>query len=143
MWRRRATAERAGSVSLEDWERGPEEEAAVTSRPAVKARGPAPVRRMARMEGEWERVRKILERLCHILEGWLVSGYGGVSDGVGMGRGGWDGIGDVHFVKGIELFRTIDFYMSDVLGGKRDVEEVVFELLVCHVACLSSDFEKL
>ena len=55
-----------------------------------------------------------------------------------MGRGGWDGIGDVHFVKGIELFWTIDFYMSDVLGWERDVEEVVFELLVCHVACLSS-----
>ena len=42
------------------------EEAAVTSRPAVKAR-PAPVKRMARMEGSVERAVKILERLCHML----------------------------------------------------------------------------
>ena len=42
-------------------------EAACTSRPAVKARGPAPVRRMVRIWGLWERVVKILWRLSHIL----------------------------------------------------------------------------
>jgi hypothetical protein len=39
-----------------------------TSRPAVKARSPAPVRTTERMLGSWERELKILARLSHILE---------------------------------------------------------------------------
>jgi len=60
----RTFAVRAGSVEvrvMEPWD------AALTSRPAVKARSPAPVRITERMSGSWERRRKTAERLSHIL----------------------------------------------------------------------------
>jgi hypothetical protein len=42
-----------------------------TSKPAVKARSPAPVRTMERTLGSWESLMKILERLCHMLFAWV------------------------------------------------------------------------
>lgn len=43
-----------------------------TSRPAVNARSPAPVRRTARTSGSWESFWKIEERLSHMLARLLV-----------------------------------------------------------------------
>ncbi len=72
MCRRRPAALRAGSVvGFAAADKVPCE-AAVTSNPAVKARGPEPVRTMARTEGSWERVRKMEERFSHILGELLV-----------------------------------------------------------------------
>ena len=50
-----------------EWASGPEVEAAATSRPVVKALGPAPERMMARTEGEEERWEKRRGRWSHIL----------------------------------------------------------------------------
>lgn len=65
MWDRRAWEVRAGSDAVVL--RAPPVEAACTSRPAVKARGPVEVRRMLRTAGEEERRVIIVERFCHIL----------------------------------------------------------------------------
>jgi hypothetical protein len=43
-----------------------------TSKPAVKARSPAPVRTMDRTFGSCESLMKILERLCHMLLAWVL-----------------------------------------------------------------------
>ncbi len=61
------------------------------SRPAVKARGPAPVRRMARIEGSEESVSKMRRNSCHMLRWWWLvgSGPGGRyvgGGGLGCGR---------------------------------------------------------
>lgn len=69
MCRRTAFALRAVSwVATSEEDKGPDSEAAVTSRPAVKARSPAPVRTTARTEGSWESWRKMAERLSHMLD---------------------------------------------------------------------------
>jgi hypothetical protein len=91
MWLRSRSAVRATSVADSgDWDRAPEpEDAACTSRPAVKAR-PAPVRRMVRTDGSVDSAVKIWERECHILvwgEGGLVYGRLGVEVGCGWGLG--------------------------------------------------------
>lgn len=58
-------------------------EAAATSRPVVKARGPAPERMMARVWGQVERWVKIRGSSSHILRGRVVS----------CGVLGWEGMG--------------------------------------------------
>ena len=69
MWRRIPVALRAPSngVASSFCARAPSLDAAWTSRPAVKARSPAPVRMTARTLGSWESWRKMEERLSHML----------------------------------------------------------------------------
>ncbi len=72
MWLRRRAAMRAGSGECSAFEglekaMGLVVEAAVVSRPAVKARGPAPERIMARVEGSLERWLKIVGSSSHML----------------------------------------------------------------------------
>lgn len=78
---------RAGSSGVGEGARIPDCEAACTSRPAVKARGPAPVRRMVRTAGSVERRVKMRERLSHIL------GEGGVGFSFGCVWLWWRGGG--------------------------------------------------
>ena len=61
-------AVRAPSREEEEDESAPDEDAACTSRPDVKARSPAPVRIMLRTAGSWERRVKISRRVSHMLE---------------------------------------------------------------------------
>lgn len=74
MWLRRPVAIRAGSgggSAFEGLEKamGLVVEAAVVSRPVVKARGPAPERMIARVEGSVERWLKIVGSSSHMLLG--------------------------------------------------------------------------
>jgi hypothetical protein len=58
----RESEERRGKGCMHTW----------TSKPAVKARSPAPVRTTDRTFGSCESLMKILERLCHILLAWAL-----------------------------------------------------------------------
>ena len=68
MWARRCWEWRAGSGKGVEGFKFESVEKAVVSRPEVKARCPAPVRMMARIEGVVERDWKRWESSCHILE---------------------------------------------------------------------------
>lgn len=75
-------ATRAGSSGGDGCgERIPVVEAASRSRPVVKARGPAPERTMARVEGVCERWVKRERSSCHMLGEGLV----GKEEGLGGG----------------------------------------------------------
>lgn len=79
------------------------EVAAVTSRPVVKALGPAPEKIMTRVEGSWERWSNIALSSSHILaEGYLLAAghYGYGSSGL-------------RFDESVHFFGAIDLDMGD------------------------------
>ncbi len=115
MWAISRRAVRAGSPE-EDEVMGPCE-AALMSKPAVKARGPRPLRTMARTEGSCaRRAKRGAEVEPHP---WGFS--------VIVGRV-W---GDLLFYEGVELLGAVDLDVGDIFGGEGDLE-VLDAIVVCH-----------
>ena len=103
-------------------------EAAATSRPVVKARGPAPERMMARVWGQVERWVKMRGSSSHILMGGegLAGGF--------VGGKGWE-VGGLRLYEGFEFLRAVDLDVGDVGVGVGEVEVFVgwgWGLLLCH-----------
>lgn len=105
-----------------------------TSKPAVKPFSPLPESMIQRTSGSTERALNILPRLIHILQDKVMDASAPVLS--------WAQLGAVvnvrkclRLVECIELLRSINLYMRDMLLGKCDTKKLE-GMVLCHdVVC--------